>query len=895
MKELYRDFLKAVDGNRLMRHTGELWKCEFGQTFQDYHKAAEYTYDLMKKEGIPNAELLYYPADGKTTYNDIRMPIAWDATVGRLTFLSPIDLPPPPAFEKDADSLTRIDFQLHPFHLIKGSVATPPGGLVVRIITETQFLAGEDPAGALVMLDPFTMPRAEALVPILDCGGLGVITDKNGNRYEHPDCMSWVNAGTEDGSWHVLAGHRDFISFSVSLSAGDRIRNIATHRELKALVECDGRRYEGKLPAVTALIPGRRKEEVWIYAHMYEPLSGDDPNGVVGGIEAARLMMQRGVPEFSIRLLFAMELYGYMAYIAERGSFLRNEVIGGCNFDALASVKNAKTSNVYTAGRGSPFYGNWLAGQLVGELENEPGALRWIMKGPAYFDDDSFSDSTIGIPAVWAIGEFGDNHHSSIQTMDFLDESVFVRGTAFNTAFVHAVANPKEAYLAPALEQALRSLRATLAELKTNPLGSDAERFAHLYEVERRHLADFKRGLAAGPVEEILSRFEAEYRKLSAGLSADPEPPSKWRKHAAGIVMKRAVPGFPHNLVKVPPDKKILLPDGVIYGPFSNVLANMDGKKDVAVLIREAEYERNSRLSEGNVKKYVDALNFLSDYGYLAVEKRPDLTEEEIVAALRKLGIGEGDLLLVHAATSRCGYVRGGAETVLSAIRKAVGKTGTALFPTFTRPYIYLGGLNKGWNYRPFDPSSVSQIWTGNIPKILLEKCSDALRSRHITHSWAGFGPAAEECLKHHGAYAPPASPASPMGKALECKGKILHFGSGIGSTTFLHYLEDHCNAPFLDTAVCRVKNPDGTLKTVAIEKHLPGHRDFYREDAEKCKFFRRAVERGLEIRSEPLGVGELKVMEMESVFSLGIHLMKDDPRVLLCDDPGCLFCRRYQ
>lgn len=895
MKELYRDFLKNIDGARLMRHTAELWKCELGQTFRDYHKAAEYACGLMKKEGIPNVELLSYPADGKTTYNDIRMPIAWDAAVGRLTFLSPINNPPPPAFEKDADSLKSIDFQLHPFHLIKGSVSTPPGGLVVKIITEAQFLAGEDPKGALVMLDPFTLPRAEALVPILDCGGLGVITDKNGNRYAHPDCFSWVNAGTEDGSWHVLSGHRDFISFSVSPSAGDRIRSMASHRELKALVECDGRRYEGTLPAVTALIPGRRKEEVWIYAHMYEPLSSDDPTGVVAGIETARLILRKGVPEFSIRLLFAMELYGYMAYIAGRGSCLRNEVVGGCNFDTLPSVRDTSTANVFTAARGTPFYGNWLACQLSAELENEPGALRWNMKGPAYFDDISFSDPTIGIPAIWPIGEFGDNHHSSVQTMEFLDESVLVRGTAFNAAFIYALANPKEKYLAPALEQAVCSLRKAHSELKTNPVGSDAERLAHIHDTERRHLADFKRGLPSGSVEDILARFDAEYRTLSEGLSDGTQTSSRWRKQAAEIVMKRIVPGFPHNLVRVPPDKKITLPGGVIYGPFSNVLANMDGVKDVAALIREAEYERNSVLPEGEVKKYVSALNFLSDYGYLEVLKRPAVTEEEIVAALKKLGVGEGDLLLVHAATSRCGYVQGGAETVLSAIRKAVGKTGTALFATFTRPYIYLGGLNKGWNYRPFDPASISQIWTGNIPKTLLEKYPDAVRSRHITHSWAGFGPSAEECLKHHGAYAPPASPDSPMGKALERGGKILHFGSGIASTTFLHYLEDHCDAPFLDTAVCRVKHPDGSLETVAIGRHLPGHRDFYREDAEKCKFFQRALERGLEIRKEPLGLGELKLMETESLFKLGVPLIREDPRVLLCDDPACLFCRRFQ
>ncbi|MBR4664201.1 MAG: AAC(3) family N-acetyltransferase, partial [Lentisphaeria bacterium] len=72
--------------------------------------------------------------------------------------------------------------------------------------------------------------------------------------------------------------------------------------------------------------------------------------------------------------------------------------------------------------------------------------------------------------------------------------------------------------------------------------------------------------------------------------------------------------------------------------------------------------------------------------------------------ALRQAGVREGDVLLVHSSLSKCGYVSGGAKGLIEGVMEAVGKDGTALFPTFTRPYIYLGtSLNKGWNYRPYD------------------------------------------------------------------------------------------------------------------------------------------------------------------------------------------------
>ena len=225
----------------------------------------------------------------------------------------------------------------------------------------------------------------------------------------------------------------------------------------------------------------------------------------------------------------------------------------------------------------------------------------------------------------------------------------------------------------------------------------------------------------------------------------------------------------------------------------------------------------------------------------------------------------------------------------------AVGSTGTALFPTFTNPVIYNGlEVNKDWSYRPFDPQDLNQIRTGVVPRTLLEEFPEARRSCHVSCSWAGLGPKAAECTVSHGATEAPGAATSPMGKALENGGKIVYIGTGLTPSVFLHYLETACGSPILQPAICRIKAEDGSLRTGVIEQHWSGHRDFYGPDAKNSKFFTRAVEAGLHIAEVPFGMNCINVIDMKSLYSIGMELLKADPRILLCDDPDCLYCREF-
>ena len=827
IEQNFNFFNGKIDGDFLQKHTTALTRIEMMQTSAAQRRAAEYTLNLLKQCNIPNAEIIDFPADGKTVYLDNRMPMGWNASVGKLSFLHPERFK---NFPNSPDGII-ADYQRHPFHLIYGSTATPEGGLITSIVTEDQMLAGTDVTGKLVMLNPLTAPRPQALKTVLDLGGIGIVADFLTGRYRTPDCIQWVVACTECGDWHITGEDRDFIGFSISPRTGDALRNTIKQRgSCMVRVECDGRRSDQEtISMVTALIPGKSKREVWIMAHLYEPMIDDDSCGVTAGIEIAKQIMNLPQTEYSLRLVFAKEFYGFAAYAAYRGTTLHEQVAGAANLDSICTtISNSEQDLILNTSGNPDFAGNDILREAM-QSKQLCEICRLQDAGAEFHDDQFLSDASIGVPTVWirAHKPNGCWHNSFQCDPANIHWDAFTRNVTFAAAFFLT----------------------------------------------------------------LLNRKDISHARFKVSVPAE-KTRSPWRDYADQMVLKRAVPGFPYSLDKVPVQERISLPDGTIYGHFAHILSHMDGVKTLEELIRIAEAERKSPLKESAVKKIIDAINFLADYGYLTPVKRPEITKEDIHNALKELGVDNDDILLVHASVSKCGYVKGGAVTIIDAIRETAG---TCLFTTFTRPYIYLGGVNTSWTFRPHDHNDPYQVWTGAVGTAVLAKYPDAVRSRHVTHSWAGFGKKIHECVDAHEPYSPPTGEGSPLEKAMELGGKILFFGTTLAPSTFLHYLETKIDHPCLDTAICRVKMDDGSLKTVAIEKHLPGDRDFYGLDAEQRKFYRKAVEAGLKIKRVKLGMDELILLDAQELYRIGMDLLAKDPDLLMCDDPQCEFCQTYR
>ena len=912
MKKLFEKILKEVEPRRLMQNTARLLEIEKGQTFEHYRQAAEFTAGLIKAAGIENCEIINFPADGKTVYQDKRMPLAWNASFGRLTIKQS---------SLKFDDPVIADFARHPFHLVKGSVSTPKKGLQVRIITETQLFSGEDAKGCLVVANPLTPPMPKLLAAALDLGAIGLVTDFLKGRHVSPDGVQWVTACTEGGNSHVQADDRDFVGFSISPLTGDQLRQAASSGEVTALIECDGVRSKGELPMVTALIPGSQKKELWILSHLYEPLCDDNSNGVVASIEIAHVLKKLSesgvIPpfEFSLRLVFAMKMYGYAAYADKIGAAGRAKVIGAINTDSIQVVADART-HVFLAPPGTAFFGNNLMEQVIDDCKPLlKFSINSVVEEGMYADNTFLSDPTTGIPTLWLLGS--GRWNNSEQNMNIVDPAVFASSTALVGTWAVSVltVSPQtlSAVLAESatyaqkhlLEEARRILKSYVSGELRNNIGSPEvgirERMAHRLQRDTAALADFRKaarlpliddeikrlGIAA---EEIIAVLERQLSNITQSVKL--LPADKWFEYASTIIPRRATTGFPNDLTAIPKAERTALPDGMIYGSFARIFANMDGKKNMKELICEAEWETNVIISSAQIKKYITAISYLTDYGYLQTTFKEQYGRKDIIKALQKAGVKTGDLLLVHASLSTFGVIKGGAEAVIDAMLECAGKKGTLLFPVFTSPYIYFeGSLIKGSAYRPHDPSNPGLVWVGSVPKAVLKR-KDVIRSAHATHSVAGVGPLAEKCLLAHRESDPPTCKRSPFGKMLDFNGKILYFGSGLGPTTFLHFLEDELDLPYLGSTVCRVKDGDNT-RTILIPKHLLGHRDFYASNAEECKFFKKVMADGLEIKEAQLGLGRLQLIDAKELYKIGVKAIKADPNILLCDKPECSFCSK--
>ena len=330
MKAFVKEIRSMIDQKFLDEHAINLYRFARKQTFEAYHQEAHYVHELLKKEGF-DSQLMEFPADGKTSYQDKCTPIGWDATTMRLTVLSGV-----PGYENKVIA----DINDIPLMAVKHSVSTPPEGLVARVVTESQMKAGEDIRGTFVLLDQDTRPFTDAMKMLLDLGAIGWISDFLENPHTTPDSVYWNNAGTEENGWHVQAEDRDFISFQISPRDGYALRSACNKGIVKVHALSDGRRYESTIHAVTAVLPGEDPREVWLLSHLYEPLIDDNSNGVIGSIEILKILRELTRQgkinlKYSVRVVFAAEQYGFAAVADAFGGDLSGKTIGGSNTDGM--------------------------------------------------------------------------------------------------------------------------------------------------------------------------------------------------------------------------------------------------------------------------------------------------------------------------------------------------------------------------------------------------------------------------------------------------------------------------------------------------------------------------------------------------------------------------------
>ncbi|HWL53190.1 MAG TPA: AAC(3) family N-acetyltransferase [Chthoniobacteraceae bacterium] len=902
--EFLRIIKPRVDLAALLRNTRDLWQTELGQTFDAYHAAARLAEERLREIGCEKVERIAFPADGKTVYQDRTMPLGWRATRGRLEIVKSAAVFADPVI---------ADFERHPFHLVKGSVSTPSEGVVTRLISEEDLYAGADARGALILFNPEHRPIGRKFRQACDAGALGFVTDHLPHgRHETPEAIQWINAGTEGPSWHTRADDRPFIGFVVSPYIGDQLRVALRAGEVTVRAISDGERYEDHIDVVTGTLPGEDRREVWLLAHLYEPLANDNSSGVACVIEILRVLrelMDEGLlprPRFTLRVVFGMESYGFAAYAERRGGWLADQVLCAMNVDGLPITDSTRGMGIIFSQSCCPSSVDYALEELTRAdraplLETPPVSHR--QTEGIYGDDLLLGDSTVGVPSLWVWGKGlskgvkGQRFwHSSEQTMSLIIPEKFRDTAALLAAWTAATLTGSE--FQSQIRRAVKISRKRLEEeqerileiLRTREPGGRASSpldwLDFRLEIESARLRDFLRfGAEAGTVERAvdeLSALAVELRKAisKAGI---PEYEDQVWKMAESFVVRRVARGLPHDLAAAPRAERIPELMSLGYGgPAAIVLAHADGHRNVADLLLRAQWEERCFYSRKEVRACLAQLRYFAEYGCIGLTGSRVITKVRIVQALRATGIREGDLVMLHSGLSAFGMVEGkGSDTVIDALLEVLGPEGTLLMPTFVQSWLcFEKGPARNREVIPYHKDA--PIFTGTIPNAFLKRAG-VFRSAHVSHSVAGIGPLAERCLLEHGATDAPVGKTSPWAQLHELGGKMVFLGAPLSACAFLHYLEDEVGADYLETAICVVKDETGGQRLVTVPRHLPGPRDFYNpETVGNSKIFCWLESNGLKIKREILGFSDVKVIEAAALHHLGLKALRENPGVLI-------------
>jgi aminoglycoside N3'-acetyltransferase len=174
----------------------------------------------------------------------------------------------------------------------------------------------------------------------------------------------------------------------------------------------------------------------------------------------------------------------------------------------------------------------------------------------------------------------------------------------------------------------------------------------------------------------------------------------------------------------------------------------------------------------------------------------PTWATADIVADLRRLGVREGDVLMVHASLRKIGPVEGGAAAVLDALDEAVGPRGTLMMTLGAvvphewvneRPEAERAALLA--SEPPYDPLTAPAL-----PEV--GWLAEAFRRRTGTvvndNPSGRFGArgAAAATLMRDTPWNDYYGPDSPLERFLHLGGRVLRLGADPETTTLLHYAE---------------------------------------------------------------------------------------------------------
>jgi len=254
-------------------------------------------------------------------------------------------------------------------------------------------------------------------------------------------------------------------------------------------------------------------------------------------------------------------------------------------------------------------------------------------------------------------------------------------------------------------------------------------------------------------------------------------------------------------------------------------------------------------------------------------------THKDLLEGLHSgCGVQEGDVVIVHSSQAALGRVDGGVVASVHALKDAVTPAGTLLLPVFSSP------PKDGIFKIKRTPSRVGLITEA------FRRSADVKRSRHPTHSVAAWGKRRDEFLADHEKTSA-LGPDSPFHKAAQAGAQVLMIGCNMTTLSLIHVAEALLPVPYLG----KVFYP-GYNRTLTLVDYDGSEIVFppFNNPTDSASFTRvqDEMERRGHITHCKLADAECLRFDAMTVLNCALEMLREDPGILLCDNPRCGVCR---
>jgi aminoglycoside 3-N-acetyltransferase len=158
---------------------------------------------------------------------------------------------------------------------------------------------------------------------------------------------------------------------------------------------------------------------------------------------------------------------------------------------------------------------------------------------------------------------------------------------------------------------------------------------------------------------------------------------------------------------------------------------------------------------------------------------------DELLAALRALGVERGSTVMVHSSFGDASGFRGTAEDLIDVFEEAVGAEGNLLMVSLPYRTSSLDYLSRE---RTFDVRKTPSMM-GLVTEYFRRR-RDVRRSLHPTHPVLAWGAKADWIVAGHQHCRYPCGPETPFHRLEQLDGMAIFFNVPFATFTFFHYLE---------------------------------------------------------------------------------------------------------